>query len=76
MRFVCNEYDPEKPIAKQIFYSGNWGVGEAWQDHPAWQYHLVWIAKFTKGRPQATAKYTVEQLEEMGFIGLYLPDDA
>lgn len=36
-----------------------------------WQYHLDWINENVIGPPKGTDHYTVEQLEEMGMIGIY-----
>lgn len=37
----------------------------------AWILVKVWMGEFATGRPKATGEYSVEQLEEMGLIGLY-----
>ena len=51
---------------------------EAWKDTSKadfeWQNHLEWIAKNQIGRPMATDKYTVEELEKMGMVGIYASD--
>ena len=34
----------------------------------------TWLIGKIIDRPQATSTYTVEQLEKMGYVGVYLPD--
>lgn len=35
------------------------------------QNYRLWLAKFTIGKPRATKGKTVEEIEKMGFVGLY-----
>ena len=44
-------------------------IGQSPQD--AYRNYKNWRNKFIAGRPKATTKHTVEQLEEMGMVGLY-----
>ncbi len=43
--------------------------GQSWKDALESERRLY--DSMTKGRPQATEVYTVEELEDMGMIGLY-----
>lgn len=36
-----------------------------------WQSYLEWIRENTIGPPEATDKYTVKQLQDMGMVGIY-----
>lgn len=37
--------------------------------------HNVWLQTMRFGRPRPTTAYTIEQLEGMGMVGLYLKQD-
>ncbi len=39
----------------------------------AWVNYLKWLEGKIIGDPQATETYTVDELKEMGFVGVYMP---
>ena len=41
----------------------------------AWQRHLEWLEDKAIGDPQATPSYTVEELKQMGVVGVYVIDE-
>lgn len=41
----------------------------------AWQRQLKWLEDKAIGDPQATPSYTVEELKEMGMVGVYIIDE-
>jgi len=41
----------------------------------AWAQQERWLSDKTIGSPKATERYTVEQLEAMGFVGVYVEDE-
>lgn len=70
MKFLSNIYDPTLPDAKErTFYSSQENRDEQWKD---W---LKWVGRNIMGRPKRTEFYSVEQLEAMGMVGLYAPQD-
>ena len=66
MKFLSNTYDPERKDAPMHVVTRN---GETQQE--AWYWHLEWLRGKVIGDPQATSAYTVEQLKEMGMVGVY-----
>lgn len=71
-RFLSNIYDHRKPDAegKHTYSHHAMFCGletMKWE----WRHHLEWIDRNVIGRPKATEKYTVEELEKMGMIGIY-----
>ena len=75
-RFLSNTYDPRKPDARMYVTLSFHEYGDLDGGERAWRHHMEWINANEIGRPQATSKYTCEQLEEMGMVGLYeLPAD-
>ena len=71
-RHLSNIFDHRLPYAKNaLCYSHTARMqGKSAMDRE-WQRHLDWINKNVIGRPKATKKYTVEELEEMGMVGIY-----
>jgi hypothetical protein len=70
MKWLTNIYDPSRPDAQLHVYSGpKEDRDRAWKDHLAWLKDKVIL------EPQATDTYTVEQLEEMGMVGVYSSDN-
>ena len=70
MKHLTNLYDPRKEDAK-IFIST---MPHETPDE-AWKHQQEWLKGKHIGRPQATAAYTVEQLEAMGYVGIYDNDE-
>ena len=72
-RFLGNIYDPYRPDAKRYLILDY----EDWCDpkghERAWKRHLKHVNANVIGRPQATSKYSQEQLEAMHSVGLYAP---
>lgn len=71
-RFLSNVIDPKSKMAKARFTFSNHAY-DCGPDAMAleWQRHLDYIKKNVVKRPQATEKYTIEQLEERELIGIY-----
>lgn len=71
-RFLSNISDHRRPNAQHIhtysFHAMDCGP-EAMKEE--WQCHLEWINQNQIGRPQANEKYSVEEFEKMGMIGIY-----
>ena len=64
MKHLSNIYDPRREDAKRVsLYSCD-----------EWQHHLDWVNQNVIGEPQATEFYTVEQLKDMGMVGVYSND--
>lgn len=66
MKWLTNIYNPNRPDAFQYIYSE---LGESIDQ--AWSNHLEWLKDKIILEPKATDTYTVEQLEEMGMVGVY-----
>lgn len=62
-KWISNTYDPDGAYIKDWTFLSNQSPKE----------YVNWVNQFVRGRPMATEHYTVEQLEEMGMIGLYEP---
>lgn len=72
MRFLTNVYDPRKSDARQcIMCAEDETQGEAWRKQENWLRGKI------IGKPQQANvpnAYTVEQLEEIGYVGIYEPE--
>ena len=66
LRHISNIYDPTRQDAKVWVAYGAYET----QDE-AWQRIQRFLADKVIGRPKATKKYTVEQLEAENFVGVY-----
>ena len=66
MEFLTNTHDPKDKCAKMY-------VARSIHETPAeaWAHHVEWLKDKVIGDPQATEAYTVEQLKEMGLVGVY-----
>lgn len=71
MKFLSNTHDPKDKNARMY-------VARRFNETPeeAWRWHRKWLKGKVIGDPQATEAYTVEQLKEMGMVGVYLPNIA
>lgn len=66
MKFLTNTRDPKDKHAKMY-------VARSIHETPeeAWAHHVAWLKDKVIGEPQATEAYTVEQLKELGLVGVY-----
>ena len=69
MRFLYNAYDLEREDA---LYNVLRRDGQTQQE--AYQEYKALLSDKIIGKPQATEKYTVEQLEYNGLVGVYTED--
>lgn len=70
--FLSNIINPKNPNARMHFHHSDKAFFDEKLADLEWKNHLVWVNRNTIGRPQATKKYTVEQLEIKGYVGVYL----
>ena len=68
-RWLTNLYDPRRADAKSLIITGTY-------EHPdeAWRRQQKWLEGKIIGRPKTTDHYTVEELEDMGSVGVYADD--
>jgi len=67
LRFLTNLKDPKvKNAKKYLLLSSDQTREEAWADLQKW------LADKTIGQPQPTSSYTMEQLQEQNFVGVYV----
>ena len=71
LRFLSNTHDPKDKNAPMFVARSSDETQEQ-----AWANHLYWLKGKFIGEPQATEAYTVEQLKEMGMVGVYMPNTA
>ena len=71
MRWISNTFDPNHPSA----YAYGAGV-QLPNETPAQSYAnwKAWLRGKHLGRPQGTERYTVEELEAMGYVGVYVEE--
>jgi len=72
MKFLSNTHNPFLPDTKKFHcfsFHAIQGGPEACEEE--WRQHMDWIKSNLIGRPQASKHYTVEQLEDMGLVGIY-----
>ena len=70
MKYLTNLYDPKREDAKYLIHTLP-HESEA----EAWRRQVEWLKDKHIGRPQATKTYTIEQLEDMGYVGVYDNDE-
>ena len=70
MKWLTNTHDPNDPHAPMYVVRT---LDETYEG--AWRNHCEYLSDKIIGRPQATSKYAVEQLEEMGMVGVYARED-
>lgn len=68
MKFLSNTYNPTKPDSDLLVCR----TFDQTQEEAIGQYRN-WLRGKYIGRPQATVKYTVEELEAMDIVGVYDP---
>lgn len=66
--WVANEYDPQRPDARQHYC---FSTTDPTEQDIEWGFHLHWLKTKRFGRPAATEHCSVEQLEAMGMVGVY-----
>ena len=66
MKWLSNTYNPKDKNAKMYVAQMHNETQEE-----AWKHHTEWLKGKHIGRPHASEVYTVEQLEEMGMVGVY-----
>jgi len=66
MRWLTNTYDPSLPDVRMHVVRC---FPETFEE--SWRLHLDYLKDKIIGEPQATEKYTVEQLKAMGMVGVY-----
>ena len=66
MEFLTNTHDPKDKHAKMYVARSTYETTDV-----AWAHHIEWLKDKIIGEPQATEAYTVEQLKEMGMVGVY-----
>lgn len=71
MKFLSNTYNPHLPMARRYFNTSYEGHIDLQIGDFEWQEHLKWINENIIGEPMPSDTYTVEQLKEMGMIGIY-----
>lgn len=71
MKHLSNTYDPSRPGAFEyvLCLEGQTRV-------QAWESHLHWLKGKVIAEPKATESYSVEELKEMGMVGVYAPDSS
>lgn len=67
VRWLSNTYDPE---ADDAFSSVERIIGQTQTD--AWESKRDWLKNKIIGNPKATDTYTVEQLQQMKMVGVYV----
>ena len=70
MEWLKNIGDPTDEFAK---YELSVAINESRNE--AWVNHLLWLSPLIIGRPKATERYTVAELERMDMVGVYRRDD-
>lgn len=72
MRHLSNIYDHRRPDAK-LHHAYSFQVWDGGLEAMAeeWQHYLDWINANTIGRPKACKGGAIEEMEAMGFIGIW-----
>jgi len=69
MKWLTNLYDPRSKDAEKYIITG---INQTKMQE--WRNQKNWLDGKTIGEPKATKDYTVEQLKEMGMVGVYAKD--
>ena len=70
MRHLTNTYDPERDDARFCL-----AVALDESRDEAWAKYKSWLADKHIGEPKA-GKYTVDELKQMGYFGVYAVDES
>jgi len=73
MKYLSNIKDPRKPEAKTKFVY-RFSTNTPAEKDAEFERYLAWVADNHIGQPKATDKYSVEELEQMGMVGIYAGD--
>lgn len=71
MKWLTNIPDHRKPNAERFHCYSIAVFANQKARQVEWQQYLAWINAHIIGPPQATEKYTQQQLEKEGMIGIY-----
>lgn len=75
LKFLSNTYNPNLPNARMYFTTSYEGYLNPDLGNYEYEQYLKWINENIVGEPQGSDTYTVEQLKEMGYIGIYKQED-
>lgn len=67
LRWIDNIYDPDRMDAKIQL-----PVRTEEDRDVAWEQHKSWLADKVIGEPKPTARWNVEQMKQMGVVGVYV----
>lgn len=70
-KFLSNISNPKSADARKYFTHNKEAFLDSELADLEWQYYLDWVEKNEIGRPSPTEHYTVEELENMGMVGIY-----
>jgi len=72
LKFLSNTFDPNHKDAKCYkTYTHHAMSGGPRARDEEWDRHMEWINANVIGDPQATEKYSVEELKKMNLVGIY-----
>ena len=69
MRFLSNTYNPKNDDVRFFVPRGFYETQEE-----AWNHYVFWLKDKFIGEPEASEKYSVAELKEMGYVGVYSLD--
>lgn len=70
LRWISNTYDPRRGDAKLLVSR----FAHETMDE-AWERYTTWLKGKILATPEATEKYAVLELIEMGMVGVYIPEE-
>jgi len=70
VKFLSNIHDPRDKEDANMNLARKFGEST----EVAWEYYKNWLKGKVIGRPQPSATRTVEELEELGLVGVYDPE--
>ena len=71
LQFLINSISPTHIKAKTIMIPFHYGKEK---QNELWVEYKQWLSDKTLGKPQATSKHTVKELESFGVVGVYAED--
>ena len=69
MKWLSNTHDPSSPDWTTYIHVRS---DQSWES--AIDSHMDWLEDKIIGEPQATNRYSVEELKQMGMVGVYTKD--